>query len=88
MSLILEKIKFLQRSHTAGSPRQGRQGENSTLSSPTPHCPGKYPHLSFYVKNNHKYMQLDEHNIIQQIIKLRILVSKNTKYCDGELACS
>ena len=47
-----------------------------------------YAHLSFYVNNNEKYTQLDERAIIQQTINLRLLVNKNTKSCDGKLACS
>ncbi len=49
---------------------------------------GVYAHLSFHVNSNEKYTQLDELAIIQQTRNLRLLVNKNTKSCDGKLACS
>ena len=44
-------------------------------------------HLSINVKNNDKYMQLDQRAIIQQTINLRLFVGKNTKPCNGKSAC-
>ncbi|WP_375468614.1 hypothetical protein [uncultured Nostoc sp.] len=46
-----------------------------------------YAHLSIYVNNNDKYMQLDERAIIQQTINLTLFVGKNTKPCNGKSAC-
>lgn len=53
----------------------------------SPHSLANYAHLSLYVNNNDKYMQVDHHTMMQQAINLRVLVSKNTKSCHGELAC-
>lgn len=49
---------------------------------------GKYTHLSCDVNINERFMHIDRCAIIQQTIKLRLLVSKNTKSCAGKLACT
>jgi hypothetical protein len=45
----------------------------------------KCAYLSCNVNTNEIFMQLDGYAIIEQTINLRLLVSKNTKSCDGEL---
>jgi len=60
----------------------------SLTSSPLPAPVGKYAYLYCDVNINEIFMQLHGCAIILQTINLRLLVSKNTKSCDGKLACS
>ncbi|MCC5662445.1 hypothetical protein LC653_00475 [Nostoc sp. CHAB 5784] len=93
-----KKVKFLQPSHIQRGNRQrgtklGAEGKEVIFIFYSLFCPlppafiDKYAHLSWDVNENEKIMQFDERAIIQPTINLRFLVSKNTKSCDGELAC-
>lgn len=84
-----KKIKFLQSSHQRDQ-RNDQDNQDKEVFTPpfTLTSWRMFAHLSFYVNSNEKYTQLDERAIIQQTINLRLLVNKNTKSCDGKLACS